>query len=127
MGKVNKLDQDDSEKAPSKCVSFMKSQDSYARPITLTFNRKGSHQTVPGGICSFLTTFLIVAYFALKIQAFAELGAVHKQDTIFYNDIVRNQTSNGTVTPSDTTSDFYTVSTKNITIAYKIGTTNPDL
>jgi len=53
---------------------FLHQYDFYAIPISLTFNKKGSFQTVLGGICSIMTTILVLVYFAAKIDAFADLN-----------------------------------------------------
>jgi hypothetical protein len=54
-------------------------------PIGLTFNRKGKFSTIPGGICSFLTTAVILTFFAVRITMLATESTGSQFDVVFYN------------------------------------------
>ena len=57
----------------------------YASGIGLTFNRKPKFSTVPGGICSLLTAYMIIAYLVLKIIQLVYFDTQTQTDTISYN------------------------------------------
>jgi hypothetical protein len=113
-----------------KIIDFVKGYDYYANPITLTFNKKGSFSTLPGGLCSLFTTFLILLYFMLKIYMLATEATLLKTDSIFFNTI--DQTNANITQPhfsgfgeSISYSDSLTISSDNVTIGYKLSSTNP--
>ena len=41
--------------------------DIYAKPITLTFNKKPTFATVPGGLCSLMTVLLLLLITASEL------------------------------------------------------------
>ena len=45
---------------------FFKRFDRYSKPIGLTYKQKGTFETSAGGICSIITFFIFVAWFAIE-------------------------------------------------------------
>jgi len=43
------------------------SQDLFAKPITLKFNKKPAFATVPGGLCSIFLKFLFLMFFIIQM------------------------------------------------------------
>lgn len=49
-------------------LDFIQRNDRYASPISLTFNKKPSFTTVPGGLCSWVTICCVIAYTIIRIE-----------------------------------------------------------
>lgn len=44
------------------CQKFMHAFDWYAKPVTLTYNQQKEFKTIPGGICSIISFFILGFY-----------------------------------------------------------------
>ena len=60
---------------------FIKGYDRYAKPVTLTYNHKGSFKTTCGGIATIITSLIFCAWIVLEvIEVFAD-GGKYSQNT----------------------------------------------
>ena len=108
--------------------TWLQSWDMYASPITLTFNKKPKFTTVPGGICSFITAFLIISYFCLQIyQMISSTGVTINQRILFNSDpqVATDVRPVGAGLTADQTQ--FSIRTENTTIAFKLGSTSEPL
>jgi hypothetical protein len=81
------------DEKPSSFWEWVRGNDMYASPITLTFNKKPKFTTVQGGLCSLFSFAIIILYFSLKFITMIDQTQLTKSDVITYNTWSRNETT----------------------------------
>lgn len=90
----------------------------YSSPITLTFNKKPTFSTVPGGICTIVSAILILLNLTFAITSLMIDHKVFVKERVIQNYGIDIDKINA---------NAYNISTENTTLAYKIISSNDSL